>query len=392
MNRRVLITNANYKNSLAMIRSLGKRGIEVLAADSKRRFTQGFYSKYCKKRAVYTDPKKNLEQFIDDIITLIKKENIDVLMPVGVNTTIPISYYKDELEKYTCVPVVDYNIIIKAHDKSKATKIADKVGVPVPKTFYPESSEDLKEISNQLSFPVVIKARKGTGIFKFVYSKAELIETYDEIQNHYKDNSIISYYTNPLIQEYIPGKIHDVCVLFKEGKVRAALTQMRIKTNPPEGGPGVVNVTTYIPELRDLAINLMEKIRWHGVAQLEFKHDPRDNKFKLLEINPKFWGTLGLSIEAGIDFPYLLYKMTVDGDTESAFNYRKGLKFRWIVPNELNYLRQSRNKLKDLQEFLKFWERNTKTDIWMNDLKPNIFQVIVAVPYSLYRRLYKNTR
>ena len=379
--RKVLITNADYRTGIAVIRTIGRKGIEVVSASHIAR-AEGFYSKYCKRKALYTNPDVDLNKFIEDVIDLLKKETIDVVLPVGANTSIPFSYYKNELQNYTRVPVADYDTIVKAHDKSITTRIAAECGVPIPKTFYPENTETVRELVNKLSFPVVIKARKGTGIFKFVYSEEELVNAFIEYERQSHRNSIISYYTAPLIQEFIPRKIHDVCVLFNGGKVRAALTQIRLKTLPPEGGPGVVNMTTNIPELKEIAIHLMEKLNWHGVAQVEFKHDPRDNTFKLLEVNPKFWGTTGLSIAAGMDFPYLLYQMALDGDVEATFDYRVGLKFRWIFPSEINYLRKSPTKMRDTIDFLKFCERYTKTDILLSDIKPNLMQIVSTI-YNL---------
>ncbi len=213
---------------------------------------------------------------------------------------------------------------------------------------------------------------------RIAHSKKELLQGHKEIEEKSENDTLAFTFSKPIVQEYIPGKIHDVCTLFNEGEPRAALTQIREKTIPPTGGPGVVNRTTDIPRLKNHALELLKEIDWHGVAQVEFIHDLRDDKFKLLEINSKFWGTLDLSIKAGINFPYLLFKMATEGDVENNFDYEKNIRFRWPFPDETMYLKQAGMRLKDIKEFCNWGEKNTFTNIQRDDWVPNLFQFVAA--------------
>jgi len=141
-----------------------------------------------------------------------------------------------------------------------------------------------------------------------------------------------------------------------------------------------------------MAINLLKKMEWHGPAQVEFKMDSRDKTPKLMEVNSKFWGTLDLSIQAGIDFPFLACKMVLDGDINPVYEYKVGLKYRWIVPYELRYVMKSR-KWKSVCEFLNF-QGNIKYDIWLRDPLPSAVKIIELIGlYSrkLIPRLLKTT-
>ena len=99
---------------------------------------------------------------------------------------------------------------------------------------------------------------------------------------------------------------------------------------PAEGGLGVYNETTTAPELMEQAVALLSALDWHGPAQVEFKRDARDGQLRLMEVNPRFWGTLDLSIQAGIDFPYLTALAALQGDIEDCFDYQVGMRFRWL--------------------------------------------------------------
>ena len=256
-------------------------------------------------------------------------------------------------------------------------EIARDLGIEIPMSFFPKSLKEVKEIAKRVSYPCVIKLRRGSAAkgLKYANSPSELLKLY---KNYLSGQGVIFDYSFPIIQEYIPGEVHDVCVLFNKGKPRALLTQRRIKMSPPTGGGGIFNETTDEPELKKLAIKLLKKIRWHGPAQVEFKIDSRDGKPKLMEVNPKFWGTLDLSIQAGIDFPYLACKMAVDGDVEPVFSYKVGLKYRWVFPYEFLYILKTKNKWKAIKEFFKF-EPNTKYDIWLSDPLPHIAKIFELI-------------
>jgi hypothetical protein len=141
---------------------------------------------------------------------------------------------------------------------------------------------------------------------------------------------------------------------------------------PNMGGGGFINETTNEPEIKKMAISLLKKLKWHGVAQVEFKMDPRDNIPKLMEINPKFWGTTELSIASGINFPMLLSKLAVDGEINSKFDYQIGVKFIWISNGLFGHIFQSEKTLKTIMELKKFYKEGAKTDIDFKDLFPNI--------------------
>ena len=369
---RVLITNADYKNALAVVRSLGKKGINITAASHKP-LPVSFYSKYCNKRRSYYPPTENHKKFVGSLLNIVKEDRIEVLFPIGVDTTLPVSYFKEKFLPYTKVPIADYNILVKAHDKSLTLPIAKDIGIPIPETYYPESLEEVIEISEKIEYPTIIKRRKGSGVddgVRLARSKDDLVKKYKEIESIPSD-SLINEQKHPLIQEYIPGEIRDVNVLFNKGKPRAALAQRRIWTLPPDGGPGILNETINDPSLIDLSLKIMKEIKWHGLAQVEFKLDS-NGKPRLMEINPKFWGTLELSIKAGIDFPRLLYEMTMYEDVEPVFTYEK-LTFLWVFPSNVKYLLQSSNKVRDFKFYIeKLLEKRSATDISIRDLRPEL--------------------
>jgi predicted ATP-grasp superfamily ATP-dependent carboligase len=366
----VLITNFNYKNALAAVRALGKKHLSIVTSGPKSKFRVSSFSRYSINWKLYTDPRISIDKFIQDLLHILKNDDYEVLIPIGVDTSLPISYFKKKISSYVKVPLADYNILEKAHDKLQTIEIAKKVGVPVPRSI-----TSINDLPKDLDYPVVVKARKGSGGSGTRYANS--YNDLKKIYNSFQDSpwNIIEDYRDPLIQEYVPGEIRDVCVLFTNGKPRAALAQKRILTYPPHGGVGIVNETILDNSLIKLAINLLKEMKWHGVAQVEFRLN-RENLPYLMEVNPKFWGTLDLSIAAGMNFPFMLYKTAVEGDVKTCFNYTKNVQLWWIAAH---YPQIILSILKKQNTFRKIITAKKITDISLSDLKPDIVQMFGGI-------------
>lgn len=374
MTSTVLITNFSYKNALAAVRDIGSKGINIHTCGPPTRNKVASLSKYSSGYSLYTSPNDNVDRFLIDIKRILSSWEYEMIIPIGVDTTIPISYNKEELSEYARVPVADYEILENAHDKYKTIEIARSVGVPVPETSI-VSGESIEE--ELFEYPLVIKARKGAAGSgtRYITSEDDFSKVVREF--HQKKSDGIFDYERPMVQEYIPGDLMDVCVLFNRGRPRAALAQRRVITYPPSGGVGIVNETVEDPELIEIALKLLKRMNWHGVAQVEFKKDGNGVP-RLMEINPKFWGTLELSIAAGLNFPYMLYRMTMDGDIEPNFSYERNLQLWWYfahLPQIFLAYVKNRN---GFSSALKKRDIRRISDLSLLDLKPHIFQLVVS--------------
>jgi predicted ATP-grasp superfamily ATP-dependent carboligase len=371
---RVLVTNFSYKNALATVRSLGKAGANVIVGGRNPKKRVAAASKYSSGWRTYTPPSVSIDKFIKDIKGIAFEEGIDIVIPIGVDTTIPLSYHKNDLADFFIVPVADYDVLELAHDKLKSIKIAERVGVPVPETV--TASDGGIDYSGP--FPAVVKARRGangTGT-RYATSTEDLEKIFSEFRE--KSSNVILDFESPMIQEYIPGEIRDVCVLFNLGQPRAAMAQRRVVTFPPGGGIGIVNETIEDPELIETALCLLEEIGWHGVAQVEFKLD-HEGTPRLMEVNSKFWGTLELSIASGVDIPRLLLKIAEDGDVEPCFRYEKGLQVWWTSAHFPQLFFAFINERRRVTSALKDSGKRRLTDIHLDDLKPHILQFTEGV-------------
>jgi len=183
---------------------------------------------------------------------------------------------------------------------------------------------EIRNIAGKVAYPVVIKPRDSTSSrgVQYAHSEEELIRIYRRF--------IKSYDNSALIQEYIPGDGYGVSVLFNQGELRALFTHRRLREYPITGGPSTLRESVRHPEMERIAVKLLEYMEWHGVAMVEFKLDKRTNRPVLIEVNPRFWGSINQAIASGVNFPYLLYKMATEGDIEPVLKYKLGVKTRLL--------------------------------------------------------------
>ena len=354
---RVFVTDAQQRKAVPIIRALGRHGIQVVAGDSTR-WSMGFFSKYCTQWVVYPSPIDTPDLFIEWLLDHLKRNTYDVLFPIDEKTLGPVTRHLEELRKYTAVPVVDHQTYMKSRDKGQTIRIALEHDIPCPKTYFVSDVEEVRALAEKIDFPVVIKPRQSQGSrgIAYVQSRSELYPQYSRIH---------AEYPFPLIQEFIPpgGDTFGVGALFnKTSELRAAFVHRRLREYPISGGPSTLRESVYAPDLVEMGVRLLKAIGWYGVAMVEFKLDPRDNTPKLMEINPKFWGSIQLPIVSGIDFPYLLYRIATEGDVAPIFDYQVGVRCRWIIGDLLHFLRNP-NRFRLQPSFFQFRGDNLHYDI-----------------------------
>lgn len=380
MKGKILVTDGRSLAALAIVRSFGEKGFEVHCGDDFKNNLSSF-SKYVKKRIVYPSPENKESEFMSFIVDLIKREKYDMVIPVRDEITLLLSKYEEHISKITHTYLADYEVINKFRDKGQTIKIAKKANIPVPNTFYPEDT-DLEEIKKNIKYPVLIRARISSGSrgIKKVESPSEFEAAYNEIKKEYGE---------PIIQDYVSKTGYSTaCLLLNDRQEQiASFSYERVKEYPISGGPTVVGISTDDSVVKEYSLKLLQSVGWKGVAEIEYILDEKGNPL-LLEVNPRFWMPLNLAIKAGVDFPYILYKLASGDFLIHVSSYQQGLKYRWVFPNEILWLIQTRDKIKGIKEFVNFWDNNTcYGDISARDLLPLIG--IIAQSFDFLRNKEK---
>lgn len=322
-----------HVQGLSNTRSLGEAGIPVYVVDKTNCIAR--YSKFCKK--FFKCPDFIEDSFVVFLIDLAEKEDITgwVLMPSNDHAVFTIAKYKQSLEKFYRIITPSNEIIGNIYDKLKLIQIAEERGIPVPKTYlaskYPAA--DSENFS-----PVLIKGRFGLSFYKTFKKKVFLARNEDELKNILTSISGLINNDNILIQELIPSDGSNKTVSFTafsvNGDIKSYWMGVKVREHPLEFGTATFARSVYIRECYEQSIPLLKALNYSGVCEIEYLLDPKENRYKLIEINARTWLWVGLAKACGIDYAKMIY------------NYVNGLQN--IYPTEYNTELKWRNSFTDI--------------------------------------------
>ena len=390
----ILIPDYPGQQVIAGIKSLHEDGDTCDLAWNIKSYDYLFKSNHIRNYYKIPAAQEGADDFAESLITLLKEHTYDMVLPFGNDANHAVNRAQDEIRKYTKVLTPSKQAHEIAYDKEATFDHCKKVGIDCPATFSDYNEADLLAIANDLKYPAVIKARSGSGVksgLRYANNQRELLEKYHEISQLIIENNREGY-ANPIIQEFIPGYVHDACVLFENGKALVVLTQIRHLMYPIYGGVGAINYTTHNKELADVAVRLIESLDWTGPAEVEFKYDERDGKYKLIEINPKLWGTLDLSIQSGVSFPKLIRDLLM-GKPVTQPEYQSGNCYYFLFPQTSLAALQSISKFKGKNLSVKNIDIKKKfNDVDWGDPKPLLGRILQTIFKVISGKIANETR
>lgn len=321
--RAVVVSNKAYDlNALGAVRGLGMKGVKVTWMTPDR--SKWFCSKYCEP---VNCPDFRLEpnRFVDFLTRFGEGAETtgDVLIPTSDASLIPISRNKVLLEKYFRPMVCDWEIAEKFIDKEKIYSVAESVGIPIPKTFHPENEDETKRVAYEMNYPCLVKPASSHNFAKRFRKKLFRVSTPAELIKTYRFLTANGF--KMMIQEDIRGDDRDLVtfntVLNQNSEPLAVFMHRRLRQNPP--GYGVVSLgeSTWEPKIIQPCMKLLKAIRFQGIAQVEFKRDPRTGEFKFFEINGRSYLAISLSTACGVNLIYIAYRNTKGEKTRPLADY-----------------------------------------------------------------------
>jgi len=295
--------------------------------------------KFCKPRGTksynFISFRKESE-LLKKLTTVIETGKYDSVLAFSERSTALLIKIKDKIKNNTLIPFGTMEQFDALNDKFEIAEVCKKLDVPTPKYFKVAIEEDLS-LADDFQFPVVLKCTKASGInesLRICNDKSSLIQGYKDLK---KGKGTYSFFPRDImmVQEFIQGRIYDGNFVAHNGEVIGGMTQVRIWTIPPSGGTGAYNETVHVPELFEYAKKVLQEIRWTGPVNMEYIKDETTGQYKLIEVNPRFWGTLGLSFKAGYNFPKTLLDQETDNPLGSEQRINQNVSFKWLLQDTL---------------------------------------------------------
>lgn len=335
-NRRNKTTNVI---ALAITRSLGRKGVKVVRVQPNL-LDYGLSSKYCGKIEIcpnHYESEEALANFLNDMATAYDGKK--VLIPASDDSAHFLGKWQDELRPAFAIPVARKEVIERVIDKKKQFEDAERLGIPIPETYFPADMSDARALAKEIrNYPYIFKptiAHKwrlasmrniSKGRKAVVVNNAEeLLREYEQISEGDRD---------VMLQRIVPDGgegIFTFLSYFTENSEPAAYcVRKKLRQKPIDFGYCTSTMSCHDDTVVEQSIRLLQGIGYHGIGGVEYKHDPRTGRYELLEINARAVNTVGIAEACGVNLPYIAYKDMAEGKVEKATSWEEGVVWLWL--------------------------------------------------------------
>ena len=314
-----VVVDVGWVNGLAAIRSLGRAGIEVVAVDY-RKSALGFRSRYA--RPVLSPDPQDEEAFVSFLAGL-ELEAPAPIFPTHDEPLNAIARAGERLGERFLFPFPRWEVLSRIQSKRSQLEAADRAGIAVPRWAATSSAAD------ELGYPVLVKPSSTEGFKRRFGRQAFRCETRTEVERAFADAEEYE----PLVQELIPGGDDELYTLGSylaaDGEPLGLFCGRKLRQTPPGVGTCRVGEAVWVEEVVDQGLRLLRELEHTGLSQVEFKRDPRDGVYHLMEVNPRLWQWHGLAAACGVDLPRIAYEdLTGERPDPVSMNGRRR---RWAI-------------------------------------------------------------
>ncbi|HOQ05542.1 MAG TPA: GNAT family N-acetyltransferase [Anaerohalosphaeraceae bacterium] len=321
------ITYGWCRSSYAVLFSLGQKGINVHVGDASS-LAMCRFSRYSRSFIRLPDFFLEPERYIDALLKALERSEAEVLLPCHEDIGL-VSRFRDRFPRYIRTAVPAWQTYQVAEDKLELMRQAANFGVPVPQTCSVQSEHELEKAVRDFTWPVILKTRIGNSA-----KGVAVTHSWEELKQQFRyliDTYELEEGRWPFLQEYLPGRAAGVCALYDRGKPLAFFAEEYLRCKEPNRfGTSTMRKTLEDPVLVGHAQKLLGGLGWHGLAHLDFIQDAAGT-WRLIELNPRPWGAMALALYAGVDFPWLWYRLAKGEEMSFADFKPQSLFCRWIL-------------------------------------------------------------
>lgn len=317
---KILLTDGDYGHCVAAARDLRASGhqVHVLGRSS----APAFFSSAVHKAHVLRSEDLRATQIVD----VCRENNLEGVIPVGIESVLAVDSVRSELVGFANFALPPQSSLALSKDKFVLQKLATDLTIPVPLSVLVSSLDDLHRQLAEATLPFVLKSVSHLCPWRPLYVRSE-----DENMQLLKSNSVNPYFLFGAIQiqQMIEGLGEGFFALYQDGQCVRMMTHERLMEYPPSGGSSWLATSTRKEDIRLMGIALLDALEWHGPAMVEFKRSKDSGTAYLMELNPKLWGSLALSIASGMRVPSDIGRLIAGEQLVPDFSYTSGILFWW---------------------------------------------------------------
>jgi protein-tyrosine-phosphatase/predicted ATP-grasp superfamily ATP-dependent carboligase len=333
----VLVLGSDTRSFLSVVRSLGRGGLTVdsaWTAPSAAARRSRYLRQILDDLPEYSPADKT---WLDALNKRVANNGYDLVIPTCDPAILPLQAHRNELDVPRYYLLSDRAFEI-TNDKGKTYDLARSLGVPVPDQMLVHAIAEADSVAERFGYPLVLKPPSSFTLQdsnnKQYVQRAVDRQTLQHILESMLPKGAV------LVQSHFRGVGVGVEILAREGKILASFQHQRVHEPLRGGGSSYRKSVPLHPGMLEATSKLIQALDYTGVAMVEFRFDPTHDRFVLIEINGRFWGSLPLAVAAGADFPLWLYQMWVEGRDAFPSKPRVGLYCRNLL-NDLDWLAEN---------------------------------------------------
>ena len=306
MGRPAALTFNAHITGLALARSLGARGVPVIALDRDPGGV-GLYSRHATVSGICPNPITDEDGFVAYLEAVGEVlEQPAVLFPTNDEWVVAISRHREQLERYFIFPFSGPEIVEPVLNKTSLYKTAERLGIPIPRTWY-LAERTPEEVLPELTWPCVVKPAQQRLYYDAFGEKLRVAKDADEFFQIVADAPEHEL----LAQEMIPtgpDTFYSLCsYVARDGSPAGLFVGRKQAQYPPFSGTACLVDARWVPAVAERGERILSDFGYQGISETEFLYDPRDGEYKLLDLNTRVWKWIGLPIRCGVDLPWLAY-------------------------------------------------------------------------------------
>ena len=323
-----VVAEVGWANGLAAIRSLGRHGLRVIAADN-RTYALGFRSRYAEPRIV-PEPLDDEAGYIAAFAAIAREtDGLLPVFPTHDEHLNALSRHTAELDERFRFPFPGWDVLESIQSKRHQLDTAESIGFPIPRTFHPRTAEEAQAAGGEVGFPLVVKPAANVGFRRTHKVQLFRCENATELARAYEQAAPYE----PMVQELVPGGAEAMYTLGSyltaDGEALGLFSGRKVRQTRGFTGVARVAEALWVDEVVEQGLALLRALRFHGISQVEMIRDPRDGRYKLIEVNPRLWQWHGLAAACGVDLPWIAYRDLIGEPLPPVLKHASGK--RWAI-------------------------------------------------------------
>lgn len=334
----VLITATDSASGLSCLRSLGSRGIRTIVA-TEIETAAAFASRYCDEGVVVPSPREELLAYRDALLSIAQRPGVQTIVPTREEDAYILARYRTTFEPHVSALWPPFETLEMVHDRLRLTEAAADAGVPVPETRLLTDVNDWSR--NQVVKPrySILTNAYDDSVPPNVCDRSQTVTYLPRGVEPDRERLVAEMGSaEPIVQEFVPSSDeYAFAALYEDGAPVTTYQKRHIRGKTYAHGPSVYRESVFLAELQEYGRAVLDRLGWHGIAEVQFLRNENTGDFELLEVNPIVWGSIPCAVRAGADFPHDFWLLATGHHDRISPGYRLGVSTHFLY-GELGYL------------------------------------------------------